>query len=208
MRTPSGRSSEKRRTPQRPRGERRVAEVLDAAAQVLAERGYEAATMTEIALRANISAGTAYQYFADKEALFYALDTRYAEEMAALWPPLRERVAALGIAEFADALVDALVGFMMARPAYLQLLNAPVRFKRPAKQRFALRESFEALLRELSPGLSIVNARRITTVTLKIIMTLPATYAGIDHAEQKMIAEEFRTVLRCYLTLRLKPQPE
>jgi AcrR family transcriptional regulator len=164
--------------------------------------------MSEIALRANTSAGTAYQYFADKDALFYALDARYAEEMAALWPPLRERLAALDIAEVADALVDALVGFMMARPAYLHLLNAPVRFKRHPKQRFALRESFESLLRELSPGLSIVNARRITTVTLKIIMTLPATYAGIDYAEQKMIAEEFRTVLRCYLTLRLNPHPK
>src|SRR5207253_2006161 len=41
------------RAPKRERGKQRVAELLQAAAAVFAEKGYEAATMTEIAARAD-----------------------------------------------------------------------------------------------------------------------------------------------------------
>jgi AcrR family transcriptional regulator len=63
----------KRRVPQQDRGERRVAEVLEAAARVIGERGYDAATMTEIAERAGASIGALYQYFPNKEAIARAL---------------------------------------------------------------------------------------------------------------------------------------
>jgi len=42
----------KARAPKRARGKQRVAELLQAAAEVFAEKGYEATTMTEIAARA------------------------------------------------------------------------------------------------------------------------------------------------------------
>jgi hypothetical protein len=61
-----------RREPQLERGERRVVQLLETAAVVLAESGYEAATMTEVANRAGASIGTVYQYFPNKEALVQA----------------------------------------------------------------------------------------------------------------------------------------
>jgi len=44
-------------------GERRVAQLLEAAGAEMAEVGYEATTMTAIAERAGASIGTLYQYF-------------------------------------------------------------------------------------------------------------------------------------------------
>jgi AcrR family transcriptional regulator len=47
--------------------------ILDAALQVFAARGYEAARLDDMAARAGIAKGTLYLYFKDKEALFEAL---------------------------------------------------------------------------------------------------------------------------------------
>ncbi len=57
------------RLPKRARGKQRVAALLQAAAAVFAEKGYEAATMTEIAARAGAPIGSLYQFFPVKEAL-------------------------------------------------------------------------------------------------------------------------------------------
>jgi AcrR family transcriptional regulator len=88
-------TSNLRREPQLERGERRVAQVLEMAAVVLAEFGYEAATMTEIANRAGASIGTVYQYFPNKEALVQALRKLYVAEMVRRWERLEEATAGM-----------------------------------------------------------------------------------------------------------------
>ena len=62
-----------------PAGERRairIDRILDAAGQLVAERGYEAMTTSHIALRAKCSPGILYQLFADKRAVVRALSAR------------------------------------------------------------------------------------------------------------------------------------
>src|SRR6185436_17696023 len=49
----------------------RKREILDAAALVFGERGYEAATLAHVAERAGISPGTVQHYFGSKSALFH-----------------------------------------------------------------------------------------------------------------------------------------
>ncbi len=57
----------------RRRKEARPQEILDAALSVFAEKGFAAAKMDAIAVRARVSKGTIYLYFASKEAVFRAL---------------------------------------------------------------------------------------------------------------------------------------
>ncbi len=52
-----------------PRGERKRERILQAAAQVLAERGYAGTMMVEIAERAGTQAGSVYYHFASREEL-------------------------------------------------------------------------------------------------------------------------------------------
>ena len=52
-----------RKTPVQQRSADRLARILDAAAQVFEDRGFEGATTEAIALRAGISIGSLYQYF-------------------------------------------------------------------------------------------------------------------------------------------------
>jgi AcrR family transcriptional regulator len=55
------------------RKEERPSELLDAALEVFAERGYAATRLEDVARRAGVTKGTMYLYFANKEALFKEL---------------------------------------------------------------------------------------------------------------------------------------
>lgn len=79
------------------------ARLIEAAARVLAERGYEAATVKEIARAAGVNQGLVHYYFGSKDALLLAVvreaSDRYAEEMRGLragTPGQRLGRAALG----------------------------------------------------------------------------------------------------------------
>ncbi|WP_245639904.1 helix-turn-helix domain-containing protein [Paraburkholderia heleia] len=66
--------------PKRERDRRRVAAIMDAAVAVFTEKGYDAATMTEIAARSSTAIGSLYRFFPTKEALAEALLLRYAQQ--------------------------------------------------------------------------------------------------------------------------------
>ena len=55
-----------------------VERILEAAAGLIAERGAEATTMTEIAQRAGVVIGSLYQYFPDKAGVMTALFERHS----------------------------------------------------------------------------------------------------------------------------------
>ncbi|MCE3248177.1 MAG: putative transcriptional regulator, TetR family [Geminicoccaceae bacterium] len=57
----------------RRRKDARPAEIVDAALEVFAERGFSAARLDDVAARAGISKGTLYLYFPSKEELFKAV---------------------------------------------------------------------------------------------------------------------------------------
>ncbi len=78
-------SSPLRRQPKQQRGKRRVGKILDAAALVFDEMGYEAATTHQIAERAGTAIGSLYQFFPDKAAIFNAMELRHIDRVEALW---------------------------------------------------------------------------------------------------------------------------
>lgn len=66
-----------RRMPQQARSKERVDRILDAAAQLLSEEGYNAVKTNHIAKRAGVSIGSVYQFFPNRFAIFHALAERY-----------------------------------------------------------------------------------------------------------------------------------
>ena len=60
-------------TPLRRAARRRRAEVLRAAAELFAEKGYEASSTTELAERLGIKGGSVYYYIDSKEELLFEL---------------------------------------------------------------------------------------------------------------------------------------
>jgi len=57
-------------------------QIVAAALDLFRERGFEAATMREIAARAHVAIGAAYYYFASKDAIVLAFYDRAQKEMA------------------------------------------------------------------------------------------------------------------------------
>jgi AcrR family transcriptional regulator len=202
MSMPSGLSKLKRRVPQQDRGERRVAEVLQAAAAVIADVGYEAATMTAVAERAGASIGALYQYFPNKEAIARALRRQYTEEMQARWAPLAGQGAQLSVAELVDRILEVVIYFMENRPAYIPLMSAPKTLKDPAAG-IRLRELFAGIYRERQGKLTPEVAFRIANVTVQTIKGMNALYAEARPAERVEIVREFKLMLTSYLTGRL-----
>jgi AcrR family transcriptional regulator len=80
--------------------------IAQAALTVFAEKGYHAAAMAEIAKVAGVSTGNIYRYYANKDALFYALVTdAFAERFLGLF---RQRVMALdGVVDLRSLPADA-----------------------------------------------------------------------------------------------------
>jgi AcrR family transcriptional regulator len=84
-----------------PRAARRRDSLLDAAARLLADRGYEAVTTNAIAREARAAVGTVYDYFPNKDALLAALLDRYRQRL--------EQALVGVLADAADAELDVLV---------------------------------------------------------------------------------------------------
>lgn len=61
--------------------ERRVADIMSAAREVFRERGYEDASMSDIAERANVVEGSIYRYFENKRDLLVKVIEAWYEEM-------------------------------------------------------------------------------------------------------------------------------
>lgn len=106
-----------RRMPVQERSAARVQRMLDAAAELLDEVGYEATTTSLIATRAGVSVGSLYQFFPDRAAVLKALATRsferFSEQLQARLearPPQRWQDAV-------DAVVDVYVAFSRSEPA-------------------------------------------------------------------------------------------
>lgn len=188
-----------RRIPSQYRGERRVIGLLHAAACVIAEKGYEAATMSEIAERAGASIGSLYQFFPNKEAVAQALRSKYSHQIVELWVPLGEESKNLDSESFVDRLIDVTVKFADEHPAFLALLDEPLTVKRRGQisRRFCELMARFFLLRK--PHMSRVRALRMASVTLKIIHAMMVLYKDARRREKPYIVREFKLVLSCYL---------
>jgi len=71
----------------------RLTNILDAAKKVFFTKGYSGATMDEIALEAEISKPTVYQYFKSKDDLFFSLMLPVVEEIGNQLESIKGRLA-------------------------------------------------------------------------------------------------------------------
>lgn len=74
-----------RKSPKQARSTELVAAVLQAASQVLAEDGARHFTTARVAERAGVSVGSLYQYFPNKAAILFRLQSDEWAQTAAMW---------------------------------------------------------------------------------------------------------------------------
>jgi AcrR family transcriptional regulator len=108
-----------RHHPQQERGQRRVEQILNAAAEVFGEIGFELATTNAIAERAQTSIGSLYQFFPNKDAIIDTLSAQYAEELVAQLA--KHERAHLGCEEHFGLVVDTVAAYYLANPGFRAL---------------------------------------------------------------------------------------
>lgn len=187
------------------RGERRIAEILDAALALFAEVGYEAASTNRIAARAGISPGSLYQFFANKEAIAEALSARLAERMGAAHAAAFDGadVAGLPLDDLLDRILDPLIAFNLANPGAKALLAGP---DAPAPLAAATRPLQEALLGRVSavigtraPRLPAAERDRAALVAAQVVRAMTGAITAAAGAERAALVVELKRVLKGYL---------
>lgn len=186
------------------RGERRIDQILDAAAAVFAERGYEPATTNAIAAAAGISPGSLYQFFRNKEAIAQALAGRFAQRLAAAHEEAFDpaEAATLPLPALLDRVIDPIVAVNVAHPGLKSLLatelperlSAPIR---PLQQ--AVTGRIEAIIAARAPDLPAPDRARQAMVTLQIFKGMLPLVVAAPPAERELLVTELKRVLAGYL---------
>ncbi|ACO32921.1 TetR/AcrR family transcriptional regulator [Acidobacterium capsulatum] len=199
MRVPSISSNSIRVAPQQERSARRLAAFLEAAEALFAEHGFEAATMQAIADRSASSIGALYNYFPDKQAIAVTLLRKYSEELRSRIRALMDRAETLSTRDFAVEFIDCIIQFARDYPAWLNLLTAPVRFRRDAAARRALRLYLAQAFERKNPALSSERAMLVANVSVQIAKGMMAVYTDSEPKMREAVIAEFRSVLAAYL---------
>jgi AcrR family transcriptional regulator len=185
--------------PQQKRSTRRLANFLDVAEVLFVEIGYEATTMTAIAERSGSGIGTLYHYFPDKQSMAFALFNQYTQKVEAYWKPLIEHAEALSHTAFAESFLERVVEFLRERPAYLQLLAAPIRVSRDPAARRTLRIAIANAFRAKDPSLASEKAMLAANISLQMVKGMTTLYAEASLREKPLIIAEFKKALTLYL---------
>ncbi|HVX74996.1 MAG TPA: helix-turn-helix domain-containing protein [Bradyrhizobium sp.] len=179
---------------------------MTAAAEVIHERGYDAATMAEIAERAGAKIGSLYRFFPSKEVLADALMQRYADMVDVACDDIDARLPTITVEELADLFVDFMVRIHHRHEtgALIALMDARshwsakrLEFREQAVKRFA-----NTLLLK-APKLQRRTARDIAVVVLNNMKTMVAMTIDKSAPASPGSAEELRLMNRLYLVSKL-----
>jgi AcrR family transcriptional regulator len=194
-----------RRIPQQARSRERHTLILESAARLFAEVGYETATTNAIAKEAGVPIGSLYQYFSSKEAVLHALADRYLEDMR----QLQENVFGpdegdASIEEMVDRQIDPFVAFFEKHPGFEHIfLGSEVSSDLAAAAEHlegAVLEGIKSSLQQRNRQLGDERAFLAATVVKGMVKGLFGLLkANADPAFQADIMAEFKRTLADYV---------
>lgn len=194
------------RVPRQQRGQKRIDEILDAAATLVEEVGTEGVTVGAISARAGASKGSMYHFFADRESVLIALVERHVEALRASLEAERETRAA----EVAGSIDGAVRAFLEPVDAYVhrhpdltRILREPASLKRFAGQRSRLAALVEAhaawMLRLRHPAMDAATVDRAAATMLAIVSGMRSERVLAAAGSLEAVAREMRRALAAYV---------
>jgi AcrR family transcriptional regulator len=163
------------------------------------EKGYDAATMTEIAARSGTAIGSLYRFFPSKESLADALLLRYALHVKNELAEMAQQVPDMTLESVADAFVDFMLVLQSQRSFAIALVDARGgSVDERARFREVMRGGVADILRKAVSGLRPAKAKVMAVVLLHMLKGVVST-ASEEPAMQAMILAEIRELIRTYL---------
>ncbi|MET0171057.1 MAG: TetR/AcrR family transcriptional regulator [Agrobacterium vaccinii] len=190
-----------RRIPVQERGRLRVQQLLDAAADVIAEVGVDNATTNAIAARAGTSVGVLYKFFPNKQALVEAMAEKYVTEIEGLiGQQEHEGIADWPLRDAIEWIVRATVVFHKTNPAFHHVYRA-VRGGSAGKSASLLDHTKAVICHLLTLRMPTVG----TALEVHATIVVEAAHALIVHActlpaqDRARLTEETIVLLTRYL---------
>ncbi|MFJ6566072.1 TetR/AcrR family transcriptional regulator [Streptomyces sp. NPDC091292] len=194
------------------RGERRIAQLLEAAASVFCSSGYTSASTNAIAREAGVSPGTLYQFFPNKEAIAVELSDRLLDS----WRESHGQALSSGhlglpLDRMLDAVLDPLIAFNCENPAFAVLLHGPDTPGEIAKEIHTLHDSVHTRLEELLAATlpDVPAAERSRTANMTVGMFKSGLQLVMSHegAERDAYIVEMKTAMYRYLEPLTRQRP-
>ena len=193
-----------RRQPKQKRSQERVEQILDAAAIVFDEVGFEAATTHAIASKANTAVGSLYQFFPDKLAIFNALELRHVERVYVMWEKLsRPEIIQLPFTNFIHTLVtqgEQLFEHPTSRIVFIQFFTSPTIFKNiDVSFTEEVIQFMAKLFQTRNPKLTNERSEILAQICVNASNTLILLALRSNETHGKEIIAEIEALMRAYL---------
>lgn len=193
-----------RRQPKQKRGQERVEQILDAAAIVFDEVGFEAATTHAIAAKAKTAVGSLYQFFPDKLAIFNALELRHVDRVYLMWDKLsRPEIIQLPFADFIHTLVtqgQQLFEQPTCRIVFVEFFTSPTIFKNiDVSFTEEVIQFMAKLFQARNPNLTSKRSSILAEICVNASNTLILLALRTSDAHGQEIISEIEALLRAYL---------
>ncbi|WP_435006580.1 TetR family transcriptional regulator [Tundrisphaera lichenicola] len=202
-----------RREPQQLRGLRRIEQILDAADSLFVEIGFDAATTNAIAVRAETSIGSLYQFFPNKDAILKALAERHLAKMRAVNTALLSpEVAAMPFPQGLHLAIDTLADYHAANPGFRLLFCGAMTTGQLARSADDLHEEVAqgaaGVLRTSLPGLEPNQAKLVAKVVVETVRAMMGLAATCDPSLRPEVLDQAKTLLVRYLQPWSSTPPE
>lgn len=192
------------RVPQQARSRERFNRILDAAADLFVEVGYESVTTDEIAARAKTSVGGLYRFFPDKLAVFHALLDRYFNQLRELFALLHsDETIQLPLETYISQLVDGFDQFVSGNPAFRtvfvqsRLLPTTIAISTAFNQEIA--QQLATFFARRNPALEQAQRELLATISVEVASTLDLLALSGDRTFQHQVLAEAKKLLVAYL---------
>jgi AcrR family transcriptional regulator len=189
--------------PQRSHGKARVGALLAAAAAVIGEKGYDRATMAEIAARAVSPIGSLYRFFPNKEILANALLDRYAVLINDAFDVIDKSAASVPVEVLADTLLNFMVNLQGETKALVSVLEANAEWTRRLKFPEIFHRRIVKTLLLCSPDLPIRDAENVAAVLMHNLKAMRTILFDQGIATGPGAAMELSLMNRLYLLNKL-----
>lgn len=185
----------------RKKGLLRVESILTAGATIFVDKGFDAATMTEIAELAGASIGSVYQFFPTKDSIADVLRARYGDDICARWDALRLSNQGWTGEDLAQCVFRITAETLKDNPSFSPLMvvrNRPGSNVAKVRRRYA--DALIRLLQSRMPALSAAELRAAMMVVHQIVRS--EVDLGMD-ANSKLARSDMQGILATYLKLKM-----
>lgn len=193
-----------RRKPKQARSQQRVDHLIDTAAALFAEKGYDAVTTNAIAERAGMSIGSLYQFFPNKEAILDGLAERYVQDMRGQMGQIfSDQMSSVALPGLINDLIDGLDTFNVSHAGFeVIFLSSSLSLQASSAVTDLHREmagAVDGMLAVRFPALNPERRRLAASVSVGIVKGLMPLAQPPDNLPAPQILAEVKATLLAYI---------